>query len=212
MVGSGSGLNESGSETLSLSLVLNVILMQQIPGYHHWYGGPVPGGDTLPHTDGGLCADLPRASRQETESAGLGIELGTITSICLLCGTVNFIFSTVWLRTNFFSGRDQLRFDAYSDPDSGPDFPYWCRSRSESGSGSYQCCGSGMLIPDPDFYHHGSRIQKQQQKKGVKKIVAIFLFVATIITKLKIILFLMCWKKNLGQFSKNYRTFYPEIV
>ncbi len=29
---------------------------------------------------------------------------------------------------------------------------------------SLQCCGSGMFIPDP-----GSRIQKQQQKRGVKK-------------------------------------------
>ena len=53
-----------------------MILVQQIPGYHNGYGGPVPGGDTLPHADGGLCADLPRASRQETGSAGLGIELG----------------------------------------------------------------------------------------------------------------------------------------
>jgi hypothetical protein len=29
-----------------------------------------------------------------------------------------------------------------------------------------QCCGYGMFIPDPDFYP--SRIQKQQQKRGVK--------------------------------------------
>ncbi len=38
-----------------------------------------------------------------------------------------------------------------------------------------QCCGSGMFIPDPDFYPSRipdpwSRIQKQQQKRGVKKI------------------------------------------
>ena len=45
-----------------------------------------------------------------------------------------------------------------------------------------QCGGSGMFIPDPDFYpswildpgsqisDHGSRIQKHQQKRGVKKI------------------------------------------
>jgi hypothetical protein len=37
-----------------------------------------------------------------------------------------------------------------------------------------QCCGSGMFIPDPDFYPSripdlGSRIQKQQQKRDVKK-------------------------------------------
>jgi hypothetical protein len=33
---------------------------------------------------------------------------------------------------------------------------------------NFQCCGSGMFIPDPNF--HPSRIQKQQQKRGVKKI------------------------------------------
>jgi hypothetical protein len=33
-----------------------------------------------------------------------------------------------------------------------------------------QCCGSGMFIPDLDFYTHlGSRIQKKQEKRGVKK-------------------------------------------
>jgi hypothetical protein len=42
------------------------------------------------------------------------------------------------------------------------------------GSWHWQCCGSGMIIPDPDFYPSrvldlGSRIQKQQQKRGVKK-------------------------------------------
>ncbi len=31
----------------------------------------------------------------------------------------------------------------------------------------FQCGGSGIFIPDPDFYP--SRIQKQQQKRGVKK-------------------------------------------
>ncbi len=24
---------------------------------------------------------------------------------------------------------------------------------------TYQCCGSGMFIPDPNFFHHGSRIR-----------------------------------------------------
>ncbi len=33
-----------------------------------------------------------------------------------------------------------------------------------------QCGGSGMFIPDPDFTHPGSRIQKKQQKRGWKKI------------------------------------------
>jgi hypothetical protein len=26
-----------------------------------------------------------------------------------------------------------------------------------------QCCGSGMFIPDPNFYHSGSRIQGQKK-------------------------------------------------
>jgi hypothetical protein len=45
-------------------------------------------------------------------------------------------------------------------------------------------------IPDPDFYP--SRIQKQQQKRGVKKISCHTFFVALNFTKLKIILFLKC--------------------
>ncbi len=64
----------------------------------------------------------------------------------------------------------------------------------------------GSRILDP-----GSRIQKPQQKREVKKFVVIPFFVATNFTKLKIILFLKCWEKNLAQFSKNYRTFYPKI-
>jgi hypothetical protein len=44
-----------------------------------------------------------------------------------------------------------------------------------------QCCGSGMFIPDPEFYPSripdlGSRIQRQQQKKGVKKNVLSYIF------------------------------------
>jgi hypothetical protein len=66
-----------------------------------------------------------------------------------------------------------------------------------------------MFIPDPNYYpslisdpgsHPGSRIQKQQQKRGRKKIVAIPFFVTTNFTKLKIILFLNAEeKKNLAQ-------------
>ncbi len=36
-----------------------------------------------------------------------------------------------------------------------------------------QCCGSEMFIPDPDFCQSpdlGSRIQKQQQMRGMTKI------------------------------------------
>ncbi len=48
-----------------------------------------------------------------------------------------------------------------------------------------QCCGSGMFIPDPDFYP--SRIPKQHQKRGVKFFFVIPFIVATNFTKLKII-------------------------
>jgi hypothetical protein len=37
-----------------------------------------------------------------------------------------------------------------------------------------QCCGSGMFIPDPDFYP--SRIQKQEQKRGIEKNLVSYLF------------------------------------
>jgi hypothetical protein len=73
-----------------------------------------------------------------------------------------------------------------------------------------------MFIPDPDFYPSripdlGSRIKKQQQKRGVeKKFVVIPFFVATNFTTLKIILCVFAEKKNVGQFSKNYRTFYAK--
>jgi hypothetical protein len=61
----------------------------------------------------------------------------------------------------------------------------------------WQCCGSGMFIPDPDFYPSritdlGSRIQKQQQERGENKFVVIPFYVATNFTKLKIILVLKC--------------------
>ena len=65
--------------------------------------------------------------------------------------------------------------------------------------------GSWFLpIPDP-----GSKNSKKK-REGWKKFVIPF-YVATNFTKLKIILVLKCWrKKNLGQFSMNYRTFYPK--
>jgi hypothetical protein len=65
-------------------------------------------------------------------------------------------------------------------------------------SSGRQCCGSGMFIPDPDFYPSripdlGSRIQKQQEKRGLEnKFFHTFFFVAPNFTKLKIILFLKC--------------------
>ncbi len=57
--------------------------------------------------------------------------------------------------------------------------------------------GSWILI----FIHPGSRIQKQQQKRGVKKNLLSTFYVATNFTKLR---------KLLGQSSKNYRTFYSK--
>jgi hypothetical protein len=60
-----------------------------------------------------------------------------------------------------------------------------------------QCCGSGMFIPDPDFYP--SRISDPKtatKERGEKK------FVVTNFTKLKTILVLKCWKKIWANFPK----------
>jgi hypothetical protein len=55
----------------------------------------------------------------------------------------------------------------------------------------YQCCGSGMFIPDLDFYHSGSRIpdlgsriKQQHQKRRGQKVFCPTLFLATNIIKL----------------------------
>jgi hypothetical protein len=70
-----------------------------------------------------------------------------------------------------------------------------------------QCCGSG--IPDPDFCPF--RIQKQQQKRGVKKICCQTCFCSHKFHRIEhYFLFEMLKKKNLGQFLKNYRTFYSK--
>jgi hypothetical protein len=58
-------------------------------------------------------------------------------------------------------------------------------------------------IPDPG-YKNGNK------REGRKKTVSYLFFVATNVTKFKIILFLNWRKKNSGQFSKNYRTFYQK--
>jgi hypothetical protein len=52
-----------------------------------------------------------------------------------------------------------------------------------------------MFVPDPDLYppripDPGFRIQKHQQKRRGEKFVVLPIFVATNITKLKLILFL----------------------
>ncbi len=67
-----------------------------------------------------------------------------------------------------------------------------------------------MFIPDPDFYPFRIPDPKTEAKERCeKKFVVKPFFVATNFTQLKIILFFKNAKeKNLGQFSKNYRTFY----
>jgi hypothetical protein len=63
-----------------------------------------------------------------------------------------------------------------------------------------QCCGSGMFIPDPDFYPFRipdleSRIPDPKtatKERGENKFVVKSFFVATNFTKLKIILFFKC--------------------
>ncbi len=71
----------------------------------------------------------------------------------------------------------------------------------------------GSRILEPDFYP--SRIsdpgsKNSNKRERWKKLVVIPFYVATNFTKLEIILVFKCWKKNSGQFSKNYRTFYPK--
>jgi hypothetical protein len=66
-----------------------------------------------------------------------------------------------------------------------------------------QCCGSWMFIPDPIsriliFTHPGSK--NGSKREGWKKISCHTLFCSHKFHKIK----------NLGQFSKNYRTSYPK--
>jgi hypothetical protein len=58
------------------------------------------------------------------------------------------------------------------------------------------------------FTHPGSRIQKPQQKRGVKKKLLSYLFCSHKFHKIEnYFIFEMRKKKNLAQFSNNYRTF-----
>jgi hypothetical protein len=81
-----------------------------------------------------------------------------------------------------------------------------------------QCCGSGMFIPDPDFYPSwipdlGSRISDPGSKNinkrdGWKKFVIILFFLVTNFTKLNLILLLKCWrKKNWANFQRIIEVF-----
>ncbi len=68
-----------------------------------------------------------------------------------------------------------------------------------------QCCGSGDVHAGSRiviFTHPGSRIQKQQQNRGVKKFFARPYFVPKYFPKLKIIFFLMLKKKFWANFRR----------
>ncbi len=70
---------------------------------------------------------------------------------------------------------------------------------------SLQCCGSGMLIPDPDFYP--SRI------RGEKKFFCHTYSCSHVVSQnCKLLNFWNAEEKKLGQFSKNCKTFYPKVV
>jgi hypothetical protein len=74
----------------------------------------------------------------------------------------------------------------------------------------YQCCGSGMFIPGPEFYP--SRIpdlKTATKERGEKKLYIKPFYVATKFNKI-VNFFSFAKEKNLGQFSKNYRTFYQK--
>jgi hypothetical protein len=76
---------------------------------------------------------------------------------------------------------------------------------SKSFSQKMQCCGSGgsgMFIPDPDFYPFRILDPKTATKEGPKKIFVKPFFVAKNFTKLKIILFFKCLRKKFVPFFK----------
>ena len=70
-------------------------------------------------------------------------------------------------------------------------------------------------IPDPNFYpsripNLGSRIQKQQQKTGVKNFFVKPIFVATNFTKLNIFTFLISWIKKIDPIFQELLKFLPK--
>ncbi len=76
-----------------------------------------------------------------------------------------------------------------------------------------------MFIPDPDFYPSripdlGSRIQKQVEKRGVKKnLLSNIFFEATNFPKCKIILFLNCPRKKIwAKFQRIMELFTEKVV
>ncbi len=77
----------------------------------------------------------------------------------------------------------------------------------------YQCCGSGMFIPDPGSWFSPSRIPDPKiatKERGGKNFVIKLFSVATFFTKLNIILFLKCWRKKFGPNFKELLKFLPK--
>ncbi len=78
-----------------------------------------------------------------------------------------------------------------------------------------QCCGSGMFIPDPDFYP--SRIpdtgSKNSNKREGRKKFVIKLFLKSQISQNWIFfIFLKCWRKKFGPIFKEFLKFLPKII
>ncbi len=79
---------------------------------------------------------------------------------------------------------------------------------------TYLCSGSGMFIPDPGsgFLPIPDPGSKNSSKRvGWKKFVVIPFLVATNSQNWKLFYFWNAEEKNFGQFSKNFRFFYPKI-
>ena len=71
-----------------------------------------------------------------------------------------------------------------------------------------QCCGSGSLSRILIFVHPGSRIQKQQQKRKVKKILFFYIFLQPqISSNCKLFYF---WTGKEKNWAILQRTFYPK--
>ena len=69
-----------------------------------------------------------------------------------------------------------------------------------------------MFIPDPDFTHPGSRIQKHKQKRGVKKICFHSFFCSHKFHKIvNYLIFEMLKKKIWANFQRIIELFTPKI-